>query len=103
MEKTYHSLQKERNHSKADSKRGNHNHAHESNVKDSSNRGKTVITGDLQLHRIEETELSNRYVKTLVRSKGGLEIEDVDNEYQSILKEDVQEVIFHVEASKHTK
>ena len=80
----------------ADSKRGNHNHSCESKVKDSPNRGKTVIIGDSQLHRIEETELSNRYVKTLVRSKGGLKIEDVDNKYQSILEEDVQEVIFHV-------
>ena len=31
-----------------------------------------------------------------MRSKGGLKIEDVDNKYQSILEEDVQEVIFHV-------
>ena len=79
-----------------DSKSGNHNHSCESKVKDSLNRGKTVIIGDSQLHRIKETELSNRYVKTLVRSKGGLKIEDVDNKYQSILEEDVQEVIFHV-------
>ena len=48
------------------------------------------------MHRIEETELSNRYVKTVVRSKDGLKIEDVDNKYQSILEEDVQEVIFRV-------
>ena len=48
------------------------------------------------MHRIEETELSNRYVKTLVRDKGGLKIEDVANKCQSILEEDVQEVIFHV-------
>ena len=42
----------------------------ESKVKDSPNRGITVSIGDSQLHRIEETQLSNRYVKTLVRSKG---------------------------------
>ena len=71
-------------------------HSCESKVKDSPNRGKTVIIGDSQLHRTEETELSNRSVKTLVRSKGGLKIEDEDNKYQSILEEDVQEVIFHV-------
>ena len=34
-----------------------------------------------------------------MRSKGGLKIEDVDNKYQSILEEDVQEVIFHVEVN----
>ena len=89
-------FKRKENHTNADSKRGNHNHSHESKVKDSPNRGKTVIIGDPQLHRIEEKELSNRYVKTLVRSKGGLKIEDVDNKYQSILEEDVQEVIFHV-------
>ena len=87
---------KKGNHSSTDCKRGNHTHSHESKVKDSLNRGKTVIIGDSQLHRIEETELSNRYVKTLVRSKGGLKIKDVNNKYQSILEEDVQEVIFHV-------
>ena len=72
------------------------NYSRERKVKDSPNRGKTVMIGDSQLHRIEETELSDRYVKTLVRSKCGLKIKDVDNKYQSILEEDVQQVIFHV-------
>ena len=61
MENTTIQHKKRGNHLKADPKRGNPNHLYESKVKDSPNRGETVIIGHSQLHRIEETEPSNIY------------------------------------------
>ena len=57
---------------------------------------KVIILGDSQLHRIVEESLSSRNMKTLVRSKGGLKVENVCNNFQYILHKEPKEIILHV-------
>ena len=59
-------------------------------------RGKTVILGDPQLHHIEENKLSSKTNKILVRSKGGLKVNEVIDTFGDILNEEADEFIFHV-------
>ena len=58
--------------------------------------GKILIGGDSQLHHIEESRLSVKNSKTLVRSKCGLKVEQVTNRYEELLNEDFDEIIIHV-------
>ena len=51
---------------------------------------------DSQLHRIVEESLSSRNKKTLVRSKGGLKVENVCNNFQYMLHKEPKEIILHV-------
>ena len=57
---------------------------------------KVFLLGDSQLHRIDEERLSSRNMKTLVRSKGGLKVENVCDNFQDILHEEPKEIILHV-------
>ena len=59
-------------------------------------RGKTVILGDSQLHHIEENKLSSKTNKILVRSKGGLKVNEVIDTFGDILNEEADEFIIHV-------
>ena len=59
-------------------------------------RSKILIIGDSQLHHIEESRLSGKNIKALVRSKGGLKVEQVTNRYGELLNEDFDEIIIHV-------
>ena len=60
-------------------------------------RGKTVIIGDSQLHHhIDESSLSGRNNKTLVRSKGGLKIQEVSSVFRNIPEEDADEIVIYV-------
>ena len=59
-------------------------------------RGKTVIVGDSQLHHVDESRLSGKSNKTLVRSKGSLKIEEVSSVFRNILEEDADKIVFHV-------
>ena len=58
--------------------------------------GKILIIGDSQLHHIEESHLSGKNIKALVRSKGGLKVEQVTNRYEELLNEDFDEIIINV-------
>ena len=57
---------------------------------------KVFLLGDSQLHRIDEEKLSSRNVKTLVRSKGGLKVENVCDNFKDILHKEPKEIILHV-------
>ena len=57
---------------------------------------KVFLLRDSQLHRIDKERLSSRNLKTLVRSKGGLKVENVCNNFQDILHEEPKEIILHV-------
>ena len=57
---------------------------------------KILIIGDSQIHHIEESCLSGRNIKALVRSKGGLKVEQVTNRYGELLNEDFDAIIIHV-------
>ena len=57
---------------------------------------KVFLLGDSQLHRIDEERLSSRNMKTLVRSKGRLKVENVCDNFQDILHEELKEIILHV-------
>ena len=59
-------------------------------------RDKVIVVGDSQLHNIEEEKLSSKDVKVLVRSKGGLTVEEVTGKSKDLIKEDPNEVIIHV-------
>ena len=57
---------------------------------------KVFLLGDSQLHGIDEERLSSRKMKTLVRSKGGLKVENVCDNFQDIFHEEHEEIILHV-------
>ena len=59
-------------------------------------RNKVIVVGDSQLHNIEEEKLSSTVVKVLVRSKGGLKVEEVTGKFRDLIEEDPNEVIIHV-------
>ena len=61
---------------------GKQSSAHEK--KHRNERGKTVILGDSQLHHIEENKLSSETNKILVRSKGGLKVNEVIDPFGDI-------------------
>ena len=49
-------------------------------------RDKVIVVGDSQLHNIEEEKLSSKDVKVLVRSKGGLKVEEVTGKFRDLIK-----------------
>ena len=59
-------------------------------------RSKILIIGYSQLHHNEESCLSGKNIKALVRSDGGLKVEQVTNRYGELLNEDFNEIIIHV-------
>ena len=59
-------------------------------------RGKAVILGDSQLYHTEENKLSSKTNKIIVRSKVGLEVNEVINTFGDILNEKADEFKFHV-------
>ena len=56
----------------------------------------SLLVNDSQLHHIEESRLSGKNIKALVKSKGGLKVEQVTNRYEQLLNEDFDEIIIHV-------
>ena len=62
-------------------------------------RSKILIIGNSQLHHTEESRLSGKNIKALVRSKGGLKVEQVTNRYEELLNEDFDEIIIHVDVN----
>ena len=46
--------------------------------------------------RFSLSRLSGKNIKALVRSKGGLKVEQVTNRYEELLNEDFDEIIIHV-------
>ena len=57
---------------------------------------KILIIGDSQLHHIEGSHLSGKNIEALVRSEGGLKVEQETNRYEELLNEDFDEIIIHV-------
>ena len=55
-----------------------------------------MILGDSQLHYIEKNKLSSKTSKILVRSKGGLKVNEVIYTFGDILNEEADVFIFHV-------
>ena len=81
------------------SKSDNSRKTHVKRTEDSTyekDRGKILIIGDSQLHHIEESRLSGKNIKALVRSKGGLKVEQVTKRYEELLSEEFDEIILHV-------
>ena len=64
---------------------------------------KVIMLGDSQLHRICEERLSSKNIRTLVRSKGGLRVENVCENFQDILHKEPKEIILHVGANNIEK
>ena len=61
-------------------------------------RGKVSI-GDFQFNKTNEERLSGQNIKTLVCSKGGLEVEEVCAKFKDMIKEDPDELIIQVGVS----
>ena len=75
--------------------------AHEK--KPRNERSKTVILGDSQLHHTEENKLSSKTNEILVRSKGGLKVNEVIDMFGDILNEEADGFIIHVRVNSIKK